>query len=300
MDPDNRRAQFEHPQLTDEHIALAVRVAKRVCWQRRKPHLLDEFIDEACVLLVDVSGKFNPSKGPFEPFARTRIMFGLFDWDDIQSGRTRLQTKGAKAARAEERILGEQEQHTPTADEIIEAMAVPEPDVAKVLASAHGLRSQFVSEENLQAAVAQVAGQPVHRVKRVLDLFKEMVREQNRNGNPKEVTATDVARRLKTHAEAYQKNRRQEIPIDDEEPTTAFSPHELAQGATQETELRVKEALSKIPEAYRMSLLLVKGQGLSYEEAAAKLGLPVGTVKSQVSRAREMFAEIYNGQKGVK
>ena len=45
-------------------------------------------------------------------------------------------------------------------------------------------------------------------------------------------------------------------------------------------------ALAALPAAYRDTLLLIAWGELSYEEAAAALGVPTGTVRSRVSRAR--------------
>jgi RNA polymerase sigma-70 factor (ECF subfamily) len=45
-------------------------------------------------------------------------------------------------------------------------------------------------------------------------------------------------------------------------------------------------ALAKLPANYRDPLLLTAWTGLSYEEAALALGVPVGTVRSRVHRAR--------------
>ncbi len=45
-------------------------------------------------------------------------------------------------------------------------------------------------------------------------------------------------------------------------------------------------ALARLPAAHRNALLLVAWGDLSYEQAAASLGVPVGTVRSRISRAR--------------
>ncbi len=52
----------------------------------------------------------------------------------------------------------------------------------------------------------------------------------------------------------------------------------------------VREALRRLPEDYRSTLLLVDVEELSYEEAAAALACPIGTVRSRLSRARRLLA----------
>lgn len=49
---------------------------------------------------------------------------------------------------------------------------------------------------------------------------------------------------------------------------------------------RVAEVLQTLPEAMREVLSLVTIEGLSYQEAADVLGIPVGTVMSRLSRGR--------------
>ena len=49
----------------------------------------------------------------------------------------------------------------------------------------------------------------------------------------------------------------------------------------------VKRALQELPEAQREVLLLVGMEQLSYEEVAAILNIPIGTVMSRLARARD-------------
>ena len=49
---------------------------------------------------------------------------------------------------------------------------------------------------------------------------------------------------------------------------------------------RLAAGLARLPKELRDTLLLVAWGDLSYEEAATALGIPVGTVRSRVSRAR--------------
>ena len=54
-------------------------------------------------------------------------------------------------------------------------------------------------------------------------------------------------------------------------------------------ESEITEALSALPEEYRVTFLLVDVEELTYEEAAATLDCPIGTVRSRLSRARRFL-----------
>jgi RNA polymerase sigma-70 factor (ECF subfamily) len=58
---------------------------------------------------------------------------------------------------------------------------------------------------------------------------------------------------------------------------------------------RLADALARLPAAHRDALLLVAWGDLSYEEAAAALGVPVGTVRSRLSRARSRLRRTLGG-----
>jgi RNA polymerase sigma-70 factor (ECF subfamily) len=51
----------------------------------------------------------------------------------------------------------------------------------------------------------------------------------------------------------------------------------------------IEEALRQLPESFRSAVLLVDIEELSYEEAAAALGCPVGTLRSRLFRARKLL-----------
>jgi RNA polymerase sigma-70 factor (ECF subfamily) len=55
---------------------------------------------------------------------------------------------------------------------------------------------------------------------------------------------------------------------------------------TSELEGAIQKSLNKLPAIYRLVLILVDIEGLSYEEAAMAAHVPVGTVKSRLARAR--------------
>jgi RNA polymerase sigma-70 factor (ECF subfamily) len=55
---------------------------------------------------------------------------------------------------------------------------------------------------------------------------------------------------------------------------------------------RIQAALAKMDERYREVLLLMAGPGLTYLEMSRALGIPVGTVRSRVSRGRGQLREL--------
>ena len=54
----------------------------------------------------------------------------------------------------------------------------------------------------------------------------------------------------------------------------------------------------RLPAEQREVLLLVVLEDMSYEEAAATLGIPIGTVMSRLSRAREKLRMLVEGLPG--
>lgn len=66
-------------------------------------------------------------------------------------------------------------------------------------------------------------------------------------------------------------------------------PEETAAATTRAVE--VQRALATLSDEHRAVLVLRDLQGLDYAEVAAALGIPVGTVKSRIHRARTEMAE---------
>jgi RNA polymerase sigma-70 factor, ECF subfamily len=54
----------------------------------------------------------------------------------------------------------------------------------------------------------------------------------------------------------------------------------------------LERALARFPDGHRQVILLVGLEGMPYEEAATVLGLPIGTVRSRLSRGRDMLREL--------
>ena len=64
----------------------------------------------------------------------------------------------------------------------------------------------------------------------------------------------------------------------------------LTRAPAQEKTLQLRalnRALTELPEGQRAAVLLIGLEGLSYEEAAKVTGVPVGTVRSRLSRGRQ-------------
>ena len=53
----------------------------------------------------------------------------------------------------------------------------------------------------------------------------------------------------------------------------------------------VNEAMEALPEELRTAIVLREIEGLSYDEIAAAMNCPIGTVRSRIFRAREAIAE---------
>jgi RNA polymerase sigma-70 factor (ECF subfamily) len=85
-------------------------------------------------------------------------------------------------------------------------------------------------------------------------------------------------------------------PLDDEMP-------ELAQRAAQGESLVVRDldrAIARLPEEQRAVLLLVTLEEMSYDQVSRALGIPIGTVMSRLSRAREKLRAMMLGQPAAK
>lgn len=93
--------------------------------------------------------------------------------------------------------------------------------------------------------------------------------------------------------------RRYDFVGDDSLNDMAASEATPEQAAAQAQTLRLlQEALDELPESMRDILLMVGLDNLSYEEAAAMLTVPIGTVRSRLSRARSALREKLQ-QKGL-
>jgi RNA polymerase sigma-70 factor (ECF subfamily) len=72
-------------------------------------------------------------------------------------------------------------------------------------------------------------------------------------------------------------------------PDLTLAPDELA--GRREVQEAVDEALASLPPTYRGALVMRFREGMTYEEIAAALDLPLGTVKARIHRGREKLQQ---------
>ena len=84
------------------------------------------------------------------------------------------------------------------------------------------------------------------------------------------------------------------VPLDDDEEVrtvavTTDTPETILLGALDEK--AVREAIGELPIPYREVILLCELEELSYKEIAEALAIPIGTVMSRLSRARNALRD---------
>jgi RNA polymerase sigma factor (sigma-70 family) len=95
-----------------------------------------------------------------------------------------------------------------------------------------------------------------------------------------------VARKM---LQARARQGRRFAPLD--EAALPAVPDATGDFARRQDVLQLRRAIQSLPEAYREPVVLCDLEGLSYDEAAAVLGCPTGTVRSRLHRARALLAK---------
>ena len=91
----------------------------------------------------------------------------------------------------------------------------------------------------------------------------------------------------------YARKRQEDMPIDEKyssSPSTSPTPEENFINLQQRSQ--IKRILESMPERYRQLIVMRFFDEYSYEEIAAKLQLPLGTVKTRIHRAREQMLRL--------
>jgi RNA polymerase sigma-70 factor (ECF subfamily) len=165
------------------------------------------------------------------------------------------------------------------------AQPLPPGEIAAsaALAPAVGLRPM------LRAVVARILRMPLAHADVedcVGETFRRIVehRSRLRPGEPMGPWAAGIAKHV---ALDHVRSRRREHPSDvtDEAPDSAPSPEDATDRVRRVQALRA--ALAKLDPGPREALVAFHVEGASYQEIAARLGIPMGTVATWISRSRK-------------
>jgi RNA polymerase sigma factor (sigma-70 family) len=88
------------------------------------------------------------------------------------------------------------------------------------------------------------------------------------------------------------------ISIDEEMVAAAADPKPAPNviAIREATQLRVREAIEALPLEFRTVIILRELEGFSYKEISGIVGVPIGTVMSRLSRARQQLATLLQEQ----
>ena len=98
-------------------------------------------------------------------------------------------------------------------------------------------------------------------------------------------------KRKKRHVLRIQPGGEDKNTIDPLDPSESTQPGRSLEMA--EDERKVHEALNKLSEEHRTVLILKDMEGMKYEDMAEILGVPIGTIRSRLHRARLEIRELF-------
>lgn len=97
------------------------------------------------------------------------------------------------------------------------------------------------------------------------------------------------------HACCDRLNRRKHYTSDEMPERADAGPGPEQQAIALDDASRLRAAIDALPEKYRTVITLFHLQGRQYEEIASVLGLPMGTVKTHLFRAKEQLRRLLSG-----
>lgn len=98
---------------------------------------------------------------------------------------------------------------------------------------------------------------------------------------------------VNTALDEIRRTRRRAVPVGDETFTEMSSTVNSLDAA--ETRIDIQRALAHVPEEFRVALVLRHIVDMEYDDIALVLNIPVGTVRSRLSRGREQLAVAMGG-----
>lgn len=103
------------------------------------------------------------------------------------------------------------------------------------------------------------------------------------------VCLDELRKRRHQPASLIAEDEEEKDPQEREIPDESGDPESLAE--QQERQRLVQQAIGRLPEDYRAIIVLYDLRGLSYQQISQVLGVPLGTVKSRLNRARQALRE---------
>ncbi len=96
---------------------------------------------------------------------------------------------------------------------------------------------------------------------------------------------------VRKYAAARRREEREPSPGSLDEDAPVYKAHDdpLAHCARREAEAALEEAIAHLPPACREAFVLIRIEGMAYQEAADLLGVPLGTVQSRLFRAMRLL-----------
>jgi RNA polymerase sigma-70 factor (ECF subfamily) len=95
----------------------------------------------------------------------------------------------------------------------------------------------------------------------------------------------------RTRAADVQRRGHAPLPEDDDRPLASEAPDPEAEAVRASDRRRLDAAIARLPEDFRVVLVLREMEDMSYREIAEATGAPIGTVMSRLARARTMLKD---------
>ena len=112
-------------------------------------------------------------------------------------------------------------------------------------------------------------------------------------GHEKAWLLTIVRRRALTWLQADRRHPGVELDDEtlspDDQERMSYAPEQEARIISWQTTAVVREAVGRLPATFREVIILKEFEDMAYKDIARVTGVPVGTVMSRLSRAREML-----------
>ena len=96
--------------------------------------------------------------------------------------------------------------------------------------------------------------------------------------------------------DGYHRERRRGVAVDLDEVAELADRDGRQELETHLTLEKVRRIIRTLPPEQRLALVLVTLEGLSYREAAARMGVPLGTLMSRLGRARRRLVALLEGE----